>query len=74
MERGENRELLLAERARRPLSVIEWVRVALRENGGDRMKAIVWVHQIWGPNPTTEQLHALAKIITYLVEEDVLDS
>lgn len=64
-------EFLTAERAGRPLSVSEWVSVALRESGGNRYRAIEWVHAIWGPNPGARRLHALAKIIQFLAEEEL---
>ena len=56
---------------RTPLTVREWVKIALRENDGDRHRAIVWVHSVWGENPGAERLHALAKVILFLAEEEV---
>lgn len=67
----QHSEIDIAERTGRPLSVGEWVSVALRENGGNRRKAIEWVHAVWGPNPDAEKLHALAKVIIFLAEEPI---
>ncbi len=54
-----------------PFSVGEWVSLSLRENNGDREKAIEWVHSIWGDNPGAAKLHALANVIKFLAEEPI---